>query len=206
MQALKLRENGIYVDATCGRGGHTRAILERLGSQGRVLAFDRDPDAVTAVRQRLATDPRLDLQHAPFSQLQSLLTARGLHGRVHGILFDLGVSSPQLDAPAARLQLPARWPTRHAHGPDQRRERGAVAAFRCRRRNCSRVARVRRRALRAPHRARNRACPRRISNRHHAPARRDYCARRADARTQQGPGDTQLSRPSVFSSTASSTN
>jgi 16S rRNA (cytosine1402-N4)-methyltransferase len=99
LQALKLRENGIYVDATCGRGGHTRAILERLGSQGRVLAFDRDPDAVTTVRQRLATDPRLDLQHAPFSQLQSLLTARGLHGHVHGILFDLGVSSPQLDAP-----------------------------------------------------------------------------------------------------------
>ena len=99
LQALKLRENGIYVDATCGRGGHTRAILERLGSQGRVLAFDRDPDAVTAVRQRLATDSRLDLQHARFSQLQSLLTAHGLHGRVHGILFDLGVSSPQLDAP-----------------------------------------------------------------------------------------------------------
>lgn len=99
LQALKLRENGIYVDATCGRGGHTRAILERLGSQGRVLAFDRDPDAVTAVRQRLATDPRLDLQHAPFSQLQSLLAARGLDGRVHGILFDLGVSSPQLDTP-----------------------------------------------------------------------------------------------------------
>ena len=99
LQALKLRENGIYVDATCGRGGHTRAILERLGSQGRVLAFDRDPDAVTAVRERLATDPRLDLQHAPFSQLQSLLDVRGLHGRVHGILLDLGVSSPQLDAP-----------------------------------------------------------------------------------------------------------
>lgn len=99
LQALKLQENGIYVDATCGRGGHTRAILERLGSQGRVLAFDRDPDAVTAVRQRFATDPRLDLQHAPFSQLQSLLAARGLDGRVHGILFDLGVSSPQLDAP-----------------------------------------------------------------------------------------------------------
>ena len=99
LQALKLRENGIYVDATCGRGGHTRAILERLGSQGRVLAFDRDTDAVTAVRQRFATDPRLDLQHAPFSQLQSLLAARGLDGRVHGILFDLGVSSPQLDAP-----------------------------------------------------------------------------------------------------------
>src|SRR3989338_5665084 len=95
-----MRENGIYVDATCGRGGHTRAILERLGSQGHVLAFDQDPDAVTAVRQRLATDPRLDLQHAPFSQLQSLLVARGLHGRVHGILFDLGVSSPQFDEPA----------------------------------------------------------------------------------------------------------
>ncbi len=99
LQALTLRENGIYVDATCGRGGHTQAILERLGSQGRVLAFDRDPDAVTAVHQRFATDPRLDIQHARFSQLQSLLSARGLHGQVHGILFDLGVSSPQLDTP-----------------------------------------------------------------------------------------------------------
>lgn len=99
LQALKLRENGIYVDATCGRGGHTRAILERLGSQGRVLAFDRDPDAVTAVRKRFAADPRLDVQHARFSQLQSLLAARGLHGHVHGILFDLGVSSPQFDEP-----------------------------------------------------------------------------------------------------------
>ncbi len=99
LQALTLRENGIYVDATCGRGGHTQAIRERLGSQGRVLAFDRDPDAVTAVHQRFATDPRLDIQHARFSQLQSLLSARGLHGQVHGILFDLGVSSPQLDTP-----------------------------------------------------------------------------------------------------------
>ena len=172
LQALKLRENGIYVDATCGRGGHP-------GDPGAV--------GIARPRARVRSGPgrgdggasapchrsRLDLQHAPFSQLQSLLTARGLHGHVHGILFDLGVSSPQLDA-AARFQLPARWPARHAHGPDRRHERRAVAAFRCRRRN-RRVLheygeeRYARRIARA-----NRACPRRISDRHHAPARRGY--------------------------------
>lgn len=97
LQALMVREDGVYVDATCGRGGHSEAILRRLGPRGRVLALDRDPQAVNAVRTRLAADPRLDIQHSDFSQLQSQLETRGLVGRVHGILFDLGVSSPQLD-------------------------------------------------------------------------------------------------------------
>lgn len=100
LQALKLREDGFYVDATCGRGGHSQAILERLGPRGRVFALDRDPQAVSAVRLRFATDARFEIHHAPFSQLQSLLETRGVAGRVDGILFDLGVSSPQLDESA----------------------------------------------------------------------------------------------------------
>jgi 16S rRNA (cytosine1402-N4)-methyltransferase len=100
LQALKLREDGFYVDATCGRGGHSLAILERLGPRGRVLALDRDPQAVSAVRARLAADTRFEIRHAPFSQLEPLLAARNIAGRVDGILFDLGVSSPQLDEAA----------------------------------------------------------------------------------------------------------
>lgn len=100
LQALKLREDGFYVDATCGRGGHSQAILERLGPRGRVFALDRDPQAVSAVRARFAADARFEIHHAAFSQLESLLEARAAAGRVDGILFDLGVSSPQLDEAA----------------------------------------------------------------------------------------------------------
>lgn len=100
LQALTLRQDGLYVDATCGRGGHSGAMLARLGAHGRVLALDRDPEAVRAVRARFAADARFEIHQVPFSQMQPLLHARGLVGRVDGILFDLGVSSPQLDAPA----------------------------------------------------------------------------------------------------------
>jgi 16S rRNA (cytosine1402-N4)-methyltransferase len=100
LQALKVRKDGFYVDATCGRGGHTQAILEKLGPQGRLLALDRDPQAVTAVRARCAGDARIEVQQAAFSRLGHLLGERNLNGRVHGILLDLGVSSPQLDEPA----------------------------------------------------------------------------------------------------------
>lgn len=100
LQALKVRKDGFYVDATCGRGGHTLAILEKLGPQGRVLALDRDPQAVTAVRARCTGDARIEVQQAAFSRLGHLLGERNLNGRVHGVLLDLGVSSPQLDEPA----------------------------------------------------------------------------------------------------------
>ncbi len=100
LQALKVRKDGFYVDATCGRGGHTQAILEKLGPQGRVLALDRDPQAVTAVRARCAGDARIEVQQAAFSRLGHLLGERNLNGHVHGVLLDLGVSSPQLDEPA----------------------------------------------------------------------------------------------------------
>jgi len=89
----------LFVDATFGRGGHAVRILERLGPEGRLLAIDRDPQAVAAARRRFDADPRLLAVHAPFGALQSLVTAHGEGRPCKGILFDLGVSSPQLDQP-----------------------------------------------------------------------------------------------------------
>jgi len=95
--ALAVRPAGIYMDATFGRGGHSRAILARLGPSGRLIALDRDPAAVAAARA--IADPRFSITHAPFSELSRVLDAQGAP-LVHGVLADLGVSSPQLDDPA----------------------------------------------------------------------------------------------------------
>ena len=99
MELLAVRQGGGYVDGTFGRGGHSRAILERLGATGRLLAIDRDPDAVAAARALAVADPRLQVEHAEFSRLGELVRRHGLAGRVDGVLLDLGVSSPQLDVP-----------------------------------------------------------------------------------------------------------
>ena len=94
--AIESRPNGTFVDATFGRGGHSRLILQRLGPSGRLIAIDRDPDAVAAARA--LDDRRLTSAHARFSELQATLDA--LHaGPADGVLFDLGVSSPQLGDP-----------------------------------------------------------------------------------------------------------
>jgi 16S rRNA (cytosine1402-N4)-methyltransferase len=98
--ALNVRADGIYVDATFGRGGHTRAILELLGADGQMLALDRDLQAVASAKQQFANEARLTMVHGPFSMLGRAVDERGWRGRVNGILFDLGVSSPQLDDPA----------------------------------------------------------------------------------------------------------
>jgi 16S rRNA (cytosine1402-N4)-methyltransferase len=96
VEALAIKPDGIYVDGTFGRGGHSLAILARLGPAGRLIAFDRDPAAIEA---GLAIgDPRLTLVHAPFSALATELDRVGLD-RIDGVLLDLGVSSPQLDQP-----------------------------------------------------------------------------------------------------------
>ena len=91
---LKVRADGVYVDCTFGRGGHSREILARLGSRGRLIALDRDPDAVKA--GEAIADRRFAILHGAFSRLDALLGASGI-GRVDGILLDLGVSSPQLE-------------------------------------------------------------------------------------------------------------
>lgn len=95
LDALALRPDGFYVDATFGRGGHTRAILARLGEQGKLLAIDRDPQAVVAAKALLGADPRASVVHAPFSRLADAISDAGRPA--DGILLDLGVSSPQLD-------------------------------------------------------------------------------------------------------------
>jgi len=92
--ALAIRPDGCYVDGTFGRGGHSRAILERLGPQGRLLAFDRDPQAVAAAQT--ISDPRFTLVHRAFGDLAAALAEAGVEA-VDGVLLDIGVSSPQLD-------------------------------------------------------------------------------------------------------------
>lgn len=94
VQALNVRADGCYVDATFGRGGHSRAILARLGPRGRLLALDRDPEAVRS--GQTWQDPRCTVVHAPFSHLIEVAREQGLTA-ADGVLFDLGVSSPQLD-------------------------------------------------------------------------------------------------------------
>ncbi|HLF98616.1 MAG TPA: 16S rRNA (cytosine(1402)-N(4))-methyltransferase RsmH [Methylococcaceae bacterium] len=101
LAGLAIREDGFYVDGTFGRGGHSAAILRRLGPEGRLLALDRDLQAVESPESRaLQADERLKVLHAPFSRLAECVALRGWTGKAAGILLDLGVSSPQLDDPA----------------------------------------------------------------------------------------------------------
>lgn len=100
LRGLAVRADGTYVDATFGRGGHSRGILAALGPGGRLLAMDRDPDAVTTGRALAGVDARFAIQQERFGALRRILEEAGLLGRVDGIVFDLGVSSPQLDSPA----------------------------------------------------------------------------------------------------------
>jgi len=97
IDALSICEGGCYVDATFGRGGHSRLILENLGAKGSLIIFDKDPEAIEVATQIREKDERLQIAHAPFGEIEMQLTARGLNDGVDGILFDLGVSSPQLD-------------------------------------------------------------------------------------------------------------
>ncbi len=97
IRALAIRADGTYLDGTFGRGGHSAAILERLGDNGRLIAIDRDTSAIAAANQW--DDPRFRAAHSRFSRLDDVLDAFGV-ALVDGVLLDLGVSSPQLDDPA----------------------------------------------------------------------------------------------------------
>ncbi len=101
IDALVTSPDGVYLDATFGRGGHTRALLARLSARARVLAIDRDPRAVDAALQgpQRIDDARFSVHHARFSQMAPTLQAAGMP-RLDGVLFDLGVSSPQIDDPS----------------------------------------------------------------------------------------------------------
>jgi 16S rRNA (cytosine1402-N4)-methyltransferase len=97
VDALAVKPGGVYVDATFGRGGHSRLILGQLNEQGRLIALDRDPAAIAVGRE--IADPRLKVIHAAFGSLREVLRAEGVE-QADGILLDLGVSSPQLDEAA----------------------------------------------------------------------------------------------------------
>ena len=97
LASLNIRADGVYVDATFGRGGHSRAILQQLNAQGRLIALDQDVEAVAHARQAFADEPRLTIEHCNFNQVADVIETYGLSGKVNGVLMDLGVSSPQLD-------------------------------------------------------------------------------------------------------------
>jgi 16S rRNA (cytosine1402-N4)-methyltransferase len=107
LEGLRVREDGIYLDGTYGRGGHAREVLKRLGPKGRLLVMDRDPDAIADAERELGADPRVAIRHASFAELADWEETKG---GLDGVLFDLGVSSPQLDEPARGFSFQADGP------------------------------------------------------------------------------------------------
>ena len=115
LAALEIKADRVYVDATFGRGGHSRKILETIGPAGRLIALDRDQTAIAAAQE--IKDPRFQALHASFGQLQAVLSAVGVT-KVAGVLLDLGVSSPQLDDPSRGFSF------RHNGPLDMRMDQG----------------------------------------------------------------------------------
>ncbi|TBU97320.1 16S rRNA (cytosine(1402)-N(4))-methyltransferase RsmH [Stutzerimonas kirkiae] len=99
IEALAVRADGRYVDGTFGRGGHSRLLLRRLGPQGRLLGFDKDPQAIATGQALAAEDGRFVVVQRSFAELADEVAQRGWAGGISGVLLDLGVSSPQLDDP-----------------------------------------------------------------------------------------------------------
>lgn len=100
VDALQIFADGIYVDGTFGRGGHSRLILSQLGKNGKLLVIDRDPQAIAVAEQLALDDSRVTVLKGPFSHLKEYVEQLGLSKKINGVLLDLGVSSPQLDDPA----------------------------------------------------------------------------------------------------------
>jgi len=118
VSALLVQSDGIYVDGTFGRGGHSRAILARLGTNGRLLGLDRDPEAVTAGQALAAEDARFSIHHGSFADIDRLLHEAGVDAPLNGLLLDLGVSSPQLDTPGRGFSFMADGPLDMRMDPD----------------------------------------------------------------------------------------
>lgn len=97
LTALKIKPDGYYVDGTFGRGGHSQEIIKQLGENGKLLAFDKDPQAIAIANTMAANDERLQVKQGSFTQLEQTVNDLGWKGKVDGIFLDLGVSSPQLD-------------------------------------------------------------------------------------------------------------
>jgi 16S rRNA (cytosine1402-N4)-methyltransferase len=97
LEALAIKPDGVYIDATFGRGGHSKAILERLGSAGRLIAIDKDPAAIAFAKDYFKQEQRFAIHHGSFNRLQEIAEQENVVNKIDGVLLDLGVSSPQLD-------------------------------------------------------------------------------------------------------------
>lgn len=122
LNGLSVKPDGLYVDATYGRGGHAAAVIAQLGRQGRLYALDRDPEAVAAGQRRFAGESRFSIVQSRFSALGACVRRWGIAGNVDGVLFDLGVSSPQLDDAARGFSFRKEGPL------DMRMEREGASA------------------------------------------------------------------------------
>ena len=96
IEGLNIKPDGCYLDGTFGRGGHAAAILEHLSPAGRLIAIDRDPEAVQSVSETFKADPRFQFHHGCFADLDKIVQHHQLVGKIDGILLDIGVSSPQI--------------------------------------------------------------------------------------------------------------
>jgi len=97
LEALNIQASGVYFDGTFGRGGHAGEILKRLGPSGKLLAMDKDPEAIRCANERFADDKRFTIMQGSFAMMADVIKGAGLTGQINGVLLDLGVSSPQLD-------------------------------------------------------------------------------------------------------------
>ena len=116
---LAVKRDGNYIDGTFGRGGHSGAILEQLGPEGRLLSIDRDPQAIAEADSSLTQDARFELTRNDIAQLETIAVDRQLAGRIDGIVFDLGVSSPQLDQAARGFSFRSDGPLDMRMDPDR---------------------------------------------------------------------------------------
>ncbi|MBT8128084.1 MAG: 16S rRNA (cytosine(1402)-N(4))-methyltransferase RsmH [Gammaproteobacteria bacterium] len=121
IDALNIKPDGVYIDATFGRGGHSAVILEHLDDNGRLLAVDQDPQAVAYGRRIFDRDNRIEIVHGNFMQVANMALERGLDKNVDGVLMDLGVSSPQLDDAARGFSFSRSGPLDMRMNPEQGR-------------------------------------------------------------------------------------
>lgn len=123
VQSLAIKPNGIYIDATFGRGGHSTEILKQLDDEGRLVAIDQDKTAIETGQKKFQNDSRISFEHNSFSHIKSIAKHHGHYAHVNGVLLDLGVSSPQLDDPERGFSFMKNGPL------DMRmnRERGVTA-------------------------------------------------------------------------------
>jgi len=117
--ALDIKPNGLYIDGTFGRGGHTRAILEQLSETGTILGLDKDPEAIKEGLQLAEQDQRFQIEQCAFSTLSDVVNERLWQGKIDGILLDIGVSSPQLDQAERGFSFQKDGPLDMRMNPDQ---------------------------------------------------------------------------------------